>query len=67
MINGQRFDWEQGDVFAVPAWACHEHANLSPTEEAAFFAFTDAPVMQALGLYREEIYTADGGHQEVYA
>jgi gentisate 1,2-dioxygenase len=67
VINGQRFDWEQGDVFAVPAWACHEHANLSHTEEAALFAFTDAPVMQALGLYREEIYTAAGGHQEVRA
>ena len=65
VINGQRYDWEQGDVLAVPAWACHEHANLSPTDEAALFAFTDAPVMQALGLYREEISTADGGHQEV--
>jgi len=31
----------------------------------ALFAFTDAPVIQALGLYREEVYTAHGGHQPV--
>ncbi len=63
VIEGQRFDWEQGDVFAIPAWACHEHANLSTSEAAALFAFNDAPVMQALGLYREAPYTAHGGHQ----
>ena len=65
VIEGQRFDWEQGDVFAVPSWACHEHANGSQTEVAALFAFTDMPVMQALGLYREEPYTANGGQQPV--
>ena len=63
IIDGQRFDWEQGDVFAVPSWACHEHANLSRTEATALFSFTDAPVMKALGLYREAAYTAHGGHQ----
>jgi gentisate 1,2-dioxygenase len=54
IVDGQRFDWEHGDVFAVPSWARHEHANRSQTKVAALFAFTDAPVMQALGLYREE-------------
>ena len=65
VIDGQYFAWEQGDVFAVPSWACHEHANSSRTTSAALFAFTDAPVMQALGLYREEAYTAHEGHQPV--
>ena len=54
LIEGQRFDWQPGDVFVIPSWACHEHANGSHVEPAALFAFTDAPVMQALGLYREE-------------
>jgi len=49
----------------VPSWARHEHANRSQTEVAALFAFTDTPVMQALGLYREEPYAANGGHQAV--
>ena len=65
VIEGQRFEWEQGDVFAIPTWACHEHANHSQTDVAALFAFTDAPVIQALGLYREEAYTAHGGHQQI--
>jgi gentisate 1,2-dioxygenase len=65
IIEGQRFAWEPGDVFAIPSWACHEHANRSDTEAAALFAFTDAPVMHALGLYREEAYTAHNGHQPV--
>jgi gentisate 1,2-dioxygenase len=63
VMNGQRFDWEQGDVFAIPAWVCHEHANLSHSQTAALFAFSDAPVMQALGLYREELHTANDGQQ----
>ena len=53
------------EMSSIPAWSCHEHANDSQTEVAALFAFTDAPVMQALGLYREEVYTAHGGHQPV--
>ena len=65
VIDGQRFDWEQGDVFAIPSWICHEHANVSQTETAALFAFTDTPIMQALGLYREEAYAANGGHQSI--
>lgn len=65
VIEGQRFAWEQGDVFAIPTWACHEHANHSQTDVAALFAFTDAPVIQALGLYREEAYSAHGGHQTI--
>lgn len=65
IIDGQRFDWERGDVLALPSWACHEHVNTSQTDTAALFAFTDAPVMRALGLYREEAYTMHGGHQPV--
>jgi gentisate 1,2-dioxygenase len=65
VIDGQRFDWEQGDVFAIPSWTRHEHANLSQNDTAALFAFSDAPVMRALGLYREETYTRNNGYQVV--
>lgn len=65
VIDGQRFDWQQGDVFTIPSWFCHEHANHSSTEPAALFAFHDRPVMHALGLYREEAYTTNNGHQPV--
>ena len=40
VIDGQRFDWSEGDFFVVPPWAWHEHANDS-TEEAILFSIQD--------------------------
>ena len=54
IIDGQRFDWEEKDIFCVPSWATHEHANASEAEEACLFSFNDLPAMRALALYREE-------------
>jgi len=64
IINGTRFDWKKGDMFVVPPWSWHEHAN--PTDsEAILFSIQDTPVMTAFGLYREQDYEANNGHQEV--
>jgi gentisate 1,2-dioxygenase len=52
-VGGQRLDWEDKDVFTVPTWTFHEHVN-SGARPAFLFSFTDAPVMKALELYREE-------------
>ena len=54
IINGKRFDWKKNDIFVVPSWAWHEHANASERDDAVLFSFSDVPSMQALGLYREE-------------
>ena len=54
IIDGKRFDWRERDIFCVPSWAWHEHANASGSEDACLFTFNDLPVMRALGLYREE-------------
>lgn len=64
VISGQRFDWERGDFFVVPPWAWHEFANESK-EEVILFSVQDTPVMQALGLYKEEEYGENGGRQKV--
>src|SRR5262245_48551221 len=29
VIDGKRFDWKERDIFCVPSWAWHEHANSS--------------------------------------
>jgi gentisate 1,2-dioxygenase len=65
IIAGRRFDWEEKDIFCVPSWDLHEHANLSEDEDACLFSFNDLPVMRALGLYREEAYAENDGHQEI--
>jgi gentisate 1,2-dioxygenase len=49
-IAGQRFEWEEKDIFALPSWALHRHGAL---EEAVLFSFNDIPAMKALALYRE--------------
>jgi gentisate 1,2-dioxygenase len=54
IIAGQRFDWSERDFFVVPPWAWHAHVNASAHEPAIVFQFNDVPLMQALGLYREE-------------
>ncbi|HCZ49070.1 MAG TPA: gentisate 1,2-dioxygenase [Gammaproteobacteria bacterium] len=53
VIDGQRFDWQRGDVIALPTWAAHHHENCGDAD-AILFSVTDAPVFQKLGLYREE-------------
>ncbi len=32
IINGQRFDWEQGDFFVMPTWAWQENVNQGQQE-----------------------------------
>jgi gentisate 1,2-dioxygenase len=63
IIEGKRFDWSERDIFVVPSWAWHEHGNGSASADACLFAFNDLPVMQALGLYREEAYGDNNGQQ----
>jgi gentisate 1,2-dioxygenase len=49
-IGGERFDWEEKDIFALPSWAAHRHGAF---QEAVLFSFSDIPTMKALALYRE--------------
>ena len=64
VINGQRFDWKQGDLFVVPSWAWHEHA-CGTGEEAILFSIQDTPLMKSMSLYREEPYAENAGNQPI--
>lgn len=65
VIGGRRFDWEENDIFCVPSWEQHEHANGSSSEDAVLFSFNDLPVIESLGLYKEQPLEDNDGHQEV--
>src|SRR5436190_868776 len=54
VINGQPFDWEKGDIVALPSWAQHDFANAG-NEDAILFSISDRPVLEALGFYREDL------------
>ena len=65
MLNGQRFDWREKDIFCVPAWTWHEHANAADREDTCLFSFNDFPTMEKLGFYREEPYLENDGYQPI--
>jgi gentisate 1,2-dioxygenase len=50
-IGGETFAWGPRDVFMVPSWARHSHRADS---DAVLFSFSDRPVQEKLGLWREE-------------
>jgi gentisate 1,2-dioxygenase len=46
--------WGARDCFFVPSMNWHSFANASQSEPAILFSVTDRPVLESLGLYREE-------------
>lgn len=52
--DGEILSWGPRDVFTIPAWAGHAHFNNSVDTDALLFRVTDRPVLEALGLYRED-------------
>lgn len=50
-IDGVRFDFDENDVFVVPSW---HTVRLHAAQDSILFSFSDRPVQQVLGLWREE-------------
>jgi gentisate 1,2-dioxygenase len=51
---GNELKWETKDCFFVPSWQWHHFRNNSRKDPAIIFSVTDRPVLESLGLYREE-------------
>ena len=64
VIGGHRFDWVERDIFCVPSWTWHEHANASTSDDACLFSFNDFPVLEKLALWREQGLTGDHPPQQ---
>jgi gentisate 1,2-dioxygenase len=50
-VGGSELDWAEGDMLVVPSWAAATHWSDAGAD---LFELSDAPVLRALGLYREE-------------
>jgi len=50
-IEGVQFDFTLNDVFVVPSW---QTLHLRAGGDTILFSFSDRPIQQALGLWREE-------------
>jgi gentisate 1,2-dioxygenase len=46
--------WGARDCFFVPSWNWHAFRNTSDKNPAVIFSVTDRPVLESLGLFREE-------------
>jgi len=55
LIDGKKYDWNEGDVFVVPANAVHSHTNTG-TNDAVLFDVTDSGLLESLGIleFREQ-------------
>jgi gentisate 1,2-dioxygenase len=54
IIEGQRFEWSERDVFVIPGWHWHQHVNPSSAQDAILISYTDEPLLKTLGIHREE-------------
>ena len=52
VIGDQTFEWGPRDIFVAPSWVQHHHISLE--DDAVLFSFSDRPVQQKLGLWRED-------------
>jgi gentisate 1,2-dioxygenase len=50
-VEGKSYPFSVNDVLVVPSW--HKHSILA-TDDTILFSFSDRPVQQALGLWREQ-------------
>jgi gentisate 1,2-dioxygenase len=50
VVNGETLAWRQHDVFVVPSWREYHH---EAADESLLFSFSDRPVQEKLGLWRE--------------
>jgi gentisate 1,2-dioxygenase len=49
--QGWSFEFEPRDVFVIPGWI---FSQITAVDDTVLFSFSDRPVQQALGLWREE-------------
>ena len=50
VVGGEAFKWNRHDVFVVPSWREYRH---EAADESLLFSFSDRPVQEKLGLWRE--------------
>lgn len=51
--NGQKFETEPFDIVALPSWTQY-HIKNSDNKHAILFSYSDRPVFEYLGFYREQ-------------
>ena len=50
-IGEETFEWAPKDIFVVPSWKPVTH---EADEECVLFSFSDRPVQEKIGVWRED-------------
>ena len=53
MIEDRKYEWKQGDTFAVPSWCKYQHF-ASGDDTVYLYRCDDFPMLERLGFYRVE-------------
>jgi quercetin dioxygenase-like cupin family protein len=49
IVEGNKVEWEAGDIIYAPPWSWHQHFNIDPDNEVRYIACTNAPLLQNVG------------------
>jgi gentisate 1,2-dioxygenase len=49
VVEGNKVEWESGDIIYAPPWSWHQHFNTDPDNEVRYVAYTNAPLLQNVG------------------
>lgn len=60
IVEGEKIEWQAGDVFFVPPWSRHEHCNSSETERAVLYTVQDVPTVTDMGVW---FFQGQGGKE----
>ena len=52
VVGNTTLRWKPRDIFVVPSW--HWHRHRTDGGDAVLFSFSDRPVQEKLGLWREQ-------------
>ena len=49
VVEGNKVEWQAGDIIYAPPWSWHQHFNTDPNNEVRYVAYTNAPLLQNVG------------------
>lgn len=55
VIDDKTLSWKAGDCFVVPNWSQRKFINSAASADAVLFSAHDTPLLERLGLYREDL------------
>lgn len=66
IVDGERYDWEEGDIVCVPSGTAHRHCNASETRPVRYLGIQATQFYNFLGLGEVKTLEAAPGLEEAF-